>query len=67
MDEVKLADKDYDSIMDYALNDFRDKIAPRTIRGSNFLSKCYVSAMLGYFKTKGWTVRDGKIYESEKT
>lgn len=67
MKDIKLTDQHYDIIMGIALDYFKQRPAPRVTRDSNFLSRCYVDAVADYFANKGWTLKDGKVYENKKT
>lgn len=59
MKEIKLSERDYSLIKDFAVQIW----AAKTDTGAHFLAYCYVEAFIRYVTSKGWTIVNGRIYE----
>ena len=62
--EVTLTDKDYKSIAEAAHRLFTSKSTSARIKYNSLLCECFVEAFKGYVASKGWIVKDGKIWQN---
>lgn len=62
MKEIELTDEDYNMIAQKAVNEYiRNAIKPKR----NFIAECYIKAAIEYFNSKGYTVKDGRIWKKD--